>query len=302
LWGDEGVLVVASSPFRPLTEEEIAAGIKGTITRSRPTYEGGHDIVGDGAGGVIVFWDEETEHGEHKVYAQHLDGEGNLLWPDRVMAGAGSYYYESARSDGAGGAYFALTQSGTGAAYQWRISGTGKLLETRNYYPDSIGDGLGGIIRVRIEDVPPSGPPWERHNILYISRLDEGGKTIYSDKLVLTTPEEQQLHDLEYVADGSGCIILVWQLRKGLDISYGDIFAQRLDAKGTICWGEEGLPVFTAPEVRYQGGAVIIGDGNGGTIIVTAAGKDALSGDMVYAQRLDTSGNRLWGGGIRIER
>jgi len=87
-----------------------------------------------------------------------------------------------------------------------------------------------------------------------------------------------------------------------LDISYGDIFAQRLDAKGTICWSEEGLPVFTAPEVRYQGGAVIIGDGNGGTIIVTAAGKDALSGDMVYAQRLDTSGNRLWGGGIRIDR
>jgi len=210
LWGDEGVLVVASSPFHSLTEEEIAAGIKGTITRSRPTYEGDHDIVGDGAGGVIVFWDEETEHGEHKVYAQHLDGEGNLLWPDRVMARAGSYYYESARSDGAGGAYFALTQSGTGAAYQWRISGTGKLLETRNYYPDSIGDGLGGIIRVRIEDVPPSGPPWERHNILYISRLDEGGKTIYSDKLVLTTPEEQQLHDLEYVADGSGGIILAW--------------------------------------------------------------------------------------------
>ena len=87
-----------------------------------------------------------------------------------------------------------------------------------------------------------------------------------------------------------------------MDIAYGDIFAQRLDAKGTICWGEAGLLVFTAAEVRYQGGVVIIGDGSGGVIIVAAAGKDALSGDMVYTQRLDTSGNRLWGGGIRIDR
>ncbi len=302
LWGDEGVLVVASSPYRPITEEEIASGIKGTITRSRPTYEGDHDIVSDGAGGVIVLWEEENENSGHTVDTQRMDTEGSPVWPERLLAAHGSYYYDTARSDGAGGAYFAFTQSETEATYQQHISGAGELLATTEYYPSSIDDGLGGVIQVRIEAEPPSGSPWDKHSILYVRRLDEKGRTVYPDKLVLTTPEKQQLHGLEYVADGNGGIILAWQLRKGWDIAYKDVLAQRLDGEGAMCWGKEGLPVFTAPEVRYQGGAVIISDGSGGAIIVAAAGQNALSGDMVYAQRLDTGGNRLWGGGIRVDR
>jgi hypothetical protein len=302
LWDDEGVLVVASSPYRPITEEDIARGIKGTITRSRPTYEGIHDIVSDGAGGAIILWEEETESGQHRVCTQRLDAEGKFVWPDRVIAAYGRYYNDTAKSDGAGGAFLAFTQSETGATYQQHISSTGELLETEAYYPNSISDRLGGVIQVRVEAEPPSGPPWEKHNLLYVRRFDEIGRTVYPDKLVLTTPEEQQLHELEYVADGKGGIILAWQLRKGQGAAYGGILAQRLDAEGAICWGEKGLPVFTAPEVKYQGGAIVTGDGSGGAIIVAVVGKGALSGDMVYAQRLDKDGNRLWGSGIRIDR
>ncbi|HEY50371.1 MAG TPA: hypothetical protein G4O20_01000, partial [Dehalococcoidia bacterium] len=133
-------------------------------------------------------------------------------------------------------------------------------------------------------------------------RLDEKGGAVYPEKLVLTTPEKQQLHGLEYVADGNGGIILAWQLRRGWDIAYGDIFAQRLDGEGNICWGEEGIPVFTAPEIKYQGGFITINDDSGGVIIIAVLGKGGLSGDMVYVQRLDMDGNRLWGDGIRIDR
>ena len=302
LWGDEGMLVVASEPYRQLTPEEKASGVPGTITRSRPTYEGYHDIVTDGAGGVIVFWEEETEYDEHKVYAQRLDDRGNTIWPERVMVAHGRYYDDTAKSDRVGGASFAFTQSETGAAHQQHISSTGELLETEAYYPNSISDGFGGVIQIHVEAEPPSGPPWEKHNLLYVRRFDEIGRTIFPEKLVLTTPEEQQLHELEYVADGKGGIILAWQLRKGQGVAYGGILAQRLDAEGAICWGEEGIPVFTAPEVKYQGGAIVTGDSSGGAIIIAAAGKNALSGDMVYVQRLDINGNRLWGGGIRIDQ
>ena len=301
LWSDEGVLLVASFPYRPLTEEEIARGIKGTITRSRPTYEGENDIVSDGAGGVIVFWEEETEYDGQKVYAQRLDGEGNPVWPDRVVAGVGSYYDETAKSDGAGGAALAFTSEETGVTYLQHISGNGELLETEVYSANTVNDGLGGTIQVRVEAEPFSGPPWEKSSILYVQRLGEEGQPLWPEKQVLATAERQQLHELVFTADGTGGVILAWQLRKEY-VAYGGLFAQRLDAEGNICWGEEGLPVFTAPDIKYQGGAVILSDDSGGVLIIAAAGKSALSGDMVYVQKLDTAGNRLWGGGIRIDR
>ena len=107
--------------------------------------------------------------------------------------------------------------------------------------------------------------------------------------------------DLEYAADGTGGVILTWQLSEEY-VAYGGIFAQRIDAQGNICWIEPGTAVFDAPELKYQGGAVVITDGYGGVIIIAAAGTNALSGDMAYAQRLDINGNRLWGDGVRIDR
>jgi len=53
--------------------------------------------------------------------------------------------------------------------------------------------------------------------------------------------------------------------------------------------------------LKYQGTPVVIDDGSGGVIIVAAVGKGALSGDMVYAQRLDANGNRLWADGVRVD-
>jgi hypothetical protein len=78
-WGDSGLLVVVSSPFREVTSEETAGGVKGIATRSRPTYEGTHFIVTDSAGGVIVLWEEDTGGEDDRVYAQRLDGEGNYV-------------------------------------------------------------------------------------------------------------------------------------------------------------------------------------------------------------------------------
>jgi hypothetical protein len=301
LWGEDGILVIASSQYRPLTEEEIARGVKGTITRSRPTYEGIHDIVSDGAGGTIVIWEEETEGGEHMVYARRFDAEGNTAWPERILAAYGSYYSGSATSDGSGGMFFAFNQSDTGATYRQHVHGDGGLLETGAYSPGSLNDGLGGFIQVRIDAEPTNIPPWEKHSLLFVRRFDGKERPVYPDKLVLSMPERRQIHDLDYAADGTGGIVLAWQTSKE-NVPYGGILAQRLDAKGNICWGEVGITVFPAPELNYQGGAVVIADGSGNVIIVAAAGRSAVNGDMVYAQRLDKDGNRLWDGGIRIDR
>jgi len=299
LWGDEGKLLVSSSPYRPLSEEEKAAGIKGTVSRSRPTYAGTHDIVSDGGGGCIVIWEEEGEQSSYKVYAQRLDNSGNPAWM-QVLVLSARYQYNSLQSDGSGGVILALSLRDTGMAFQHHIGSNGELLEMNEYSPDTISDGLGGSIRVLVEAEPPYGPPNEKRNILYVQRLDAAGSPLWQEKQVLATPERYQIGELEYIADGKGGAILLWRLQKE-SVSYGGLFAQRLDAEGNLKWGEGGITVFDKPD-KYQGNATLLSDGSGGTLVIAIAGKNALGGDMVYAQHLDADGNRLWGGGVRVDR
>lgn len=309
LWGDEGVLVITSSPYRPLTEEEIASGIKGTIGRSRPTYYGRHTMVSDGAEGVIVFWEEEEADNSNTIYAQRVDGESNPVWPEKVLVGTGqSYSIQSVASDGEGGAIIAISGSSPEAAYVQRLGGDGELLWSgggtiipSEYSPNMISDGLGGAILFRSKVDPPGGPPWERRHSLLVQRLNQDGQTLWQEKPVFTT-ERDQYYALDITTDGSGGVILAWRLYRQEFVAYGEVFAQRLDATGNALWLEDGVAVFTDSELEYQGTPKVIGDGSGGAIVIAPAGKSALRGDVVYAQRLDMHGSRLWGSGIRIDR
>ena len=301
LWGGEGRLLVSSSPWRPITEEEKATGIQGTINRSGPTYAGTHDIASDGAGGCIVIWEEEeVERSSYSVYAQRLDNSGNPVWSQRVTVGSARYQYNSLGSDGSGGAILALSYGDNRMAFQHHIGGNGELLEMKAYSPGTISDGLGGSISVQIEADPPFGPPSEKRNTLNVQRFGVSGSPLWREKQVLATPERYQIGELEYIVDSKGSVILLWRLQKE-SVSYGGLFAQRLDAEGNLKWGEEGIPVFNQPD-KYQGNATLLSDGSGGTLVIAIAGKNALGGDMVYTQRLDAAGNQLWGDGVRIDR
>ncbi|MDD5039168.1 MAG: hypothetical protein PHN78_07625, partial [Dehalococcoidales bacterium] len=211
LWGEQGKLLVNSSPYRPLTEEEKAAGIKGTVIRSYPTYAGTHDIVSDGTGGVIVVWEEEGGQNSERVYAQRLNSDGSLAWNGNVIAGYAGYQYNSLHSDGSGGATLAITGSDVGAAYQQHIGSDGALLEKVGYLPDTISDGFGGSYRVRLASEPPSGPPAQRRMILYVQRINPAVSSFWPEKQVLATEPRYQIGNLEYAADGTGGIILLWQ-------------------------------------------------------------------------------------------
>jgi hypothetical protein len=300
LWGEQGKLMVSSSPYRNVTEEEKAAGIKGTLTRSYPTYAGTHDIVTDGAGGIIVVWEEKGGDGINRVYAQRLNSGGTSAWNENVIAGNAGYQYNSLRSDGSGGAILAITGNDFKAAYQQHIGSDGTLLEKKDYLSDTISDGFGGSYHVRVAYDPPSGPPAQRRMILYVQKINPALDLSWPEKQVLATEPDYLLGNLEYAADGTGGIILLWQFQKEY-IAYGGTFAQRFDAEGNLRWGETGIAVFNEPD-KYQANATLIGDGSGGAIVITVAGNNALGGDMVYAQRLDAEGNRLWDSGVRIDR
>lgn len=308
LWGDEGVLVVASSPYRPLTAEEIASGIKGTITRSRPTYGGYHKIVSDASGGAIVFWGvEEGMSGLHTTYAQRVDKRGEFVWQDNgVSVYAGDSTLISAISDGAGGAIFVMRGNESGRTLIKRISASGELhsiaIIARLIDPQVIRDGLGGVIYLDIVEQPPYGDPRNRQLSLYVQRRDDKGKKQWMEKPVVTTEIGQ--HDLQndITGDGSGGAIIAWRTWQKERTVGGRIFIQKLDAEGNFMWSEAGKELLTAPELKYKGSPSILSDGSGGAIVIAVAGNSALRGEMIYAWRLDAEGEPLWGSGIRIDR
>jgi len=84
-------------------------------------------------------------------------------------------------------------------------------------------------------------------------------------------------------------ICIVWEdYRNG---NY-DIYAQRVTESGTYCWASNGVAVCS--ESGDQKRPKLCKDYLYGTIIVW---EDSRDGDMdIYAQRLDLTGNRMWGG------
>lgn len=64
-------------------------------------------IASDGVGGAIVVWHDYRSNSEHDIYAQRVDGEGNVLWQDDglpVCTASGDQWYPELASDGYGGA------------------------------------------------------------------------------------------------------------------------------------------------------------------------------------------------------
>jgi hypothetical protein len=184
-----------------------------------------------------------------------------------------------------------------------RVSGNGEILLSRTYDPDRIiiSDSTGGYFTISLRRDPPSGPPTKGRSILDVQREDAAGKDLWPEVRVIDPGENELATELEYIPDGTGGIVIVWRLSKD-SAPVSGIMAQRIDADGNLRWGEEGMAVFTAPGIRYQGIGKVLGDGTGGVTIIAAAGTGALYGDMVYAQKLDAGGKRLWGDGIRIDR
>lgn len=95
------------------------------------------------------------------------------------------------------------------------------------------------------------------------------------------TAEGDQL-SVAATPDGDGGAIITWY--------NGGVFAQRVDASGTILWHVDGISVSAAPVSQLPD---IMYDGNGGAIITWTDVRSGTNAD-IYAQRLDSEGKLLW--------
>jgi hypothetical protein len=103
-------------------------------------------------------------------------------------------------------------------------------------------------------------------------------------KAIATASGDEQYPQI--APDGAGGAIITYAL------SGTSIYAQRIDAAGTIRWTPGGEPLCTAPD--QQNSPQITADGAGGAVITWADLRAGYPNADIYAQRIDAAGDVRW--------
>jgi predicted lipoprotein with Yx(FWY)xxD motif len=260
-------------------------------------------IVSDGAGGAVITWDDyRSGTSNPDIYAQRINASGMVQWTANgvpISAAANAQEHTSIVSDGAGGATIAWVDGRSGTTnfdiYTQRINASGTVQWTVNgvpistaannqEFPTIANDGAGGAI-ITWQDYRSGAT----NSDVYAQRINASGTVQWSANGVpISTAVGSQVAPT-IVSDSAGGAIITWyDYRNGTTNS--DIYAQRINASGTVQWAANGVPVSTA--ARYQRDPTIVSDGVGGAIITWV---DERSGPAdMYAQRINASGMVLW--------
>lgn len=250
----------------------------------------------DGAGGAIFAWrDDRAGVSSTDVYAQRVDGYGNVLWDSLgvpVDTSASVQQNIHIASDGAGGAYVLWVDQGVypNAIMLARLDGNGNAVWpasrqlSTTVYDANVGsyltvlapDGSGGAIATW-SDVA--------YNV-YAQRVDAAGNFLWGPGAAAVAVSGGAHFFPRLAPDGSGGALVAWNDLRAVD---RDIYAQKLDAGGNPVWTVNGVPVCTAS--GEQRDPVVACDGDGGAII---AWLDRRTGCDTYAQRLNASGIPRW--------
>ncbi|UCF05337.1 MAG: hypothetical protein JSV33_15705 [bacterium] len=115
------------------------------------------------------------------------------------------------------------------------------------------------------------------------------------DGVPVVPPEAGIPDNAQCTTDGVGGMIITWEDQR-TEYDMGDIYAQRIDASGTVIWTANGVVICSYIGLENkQGNPQIISDGAGGAIIAWEDGRRSWQYSRdIYAQRVDASGTVLW--------
>ena len=258
------------------------------------------NLVSDGNGGAIIaWWDKRAGFTEMDIYAQRVDGDGQILWKPGgipVCNVPGAQQELDIIPDGKGGAIIAWhdyrAKTDAPDIYIQRVNAKGETLWTKGgvavvktkgeqVYPNIVGDGLGGAYVTWHDTRDDSGD-------VYVQRVDANGRILWQENgIPISKAQRNQLYPA-ITSDGSGGVIITWMDdRDGQD---WDIYAQRINPEGKTLWQENGIPICTAKGDQYD--YCILNHDKDNTFIVW---RDQRSGEWdIYAQKIDSEGNVKW--------
>lgn len=266
-------------------------------------WEGDPKIISDGCGGAIVIWhDERYSIVNSFIYAQRIDGNGNLLWgmegaPIDLSGGLKWERYCVADEHGGGIVSWRDDRTGEENVYAQRFDSTGAIVWAPGGVPvcaavnDQIGpypapDGLGGAIIAWLDYR-------DGRDDIYAQRVLEDGSVAWQANGVMIRegPPSSGLgwSSPAIVRDQNGGAIITWQEGPGSPDLW-DILAQRVDADGNLLWPDSAVSVCRAPGGQYY--PQMTENGEGGTIVTWRDMRNGTKG-AVYAMRITANGETV---------
>ena len=248
---------------------------------------------------AIVIWNDRRGISSWDIYAQAVDFEGKVLWEKDgipICTNAADQTTQAILSDGEGGAIIVWTDERKSSEfhdlYMQRINSEGTPMWERDgipVFPSKtlhsnsvlIADGLGGFYVVWWDVVGYDA--W--HIMAY--RFNFDAKPMW-DAPRLVSPGDGMQGEPRVIADGTGGIIVVWQIYE--DFINDQLYAQRISPDGNRLWQDAGIPICTADGIQKH--AAIVNDGEGGIIAVWRDERDIYSD--LYAQRIRADGSLVW--------
>jgi hypothetical protein len=249
--------------------------------------------ISDGAGGAIFFWEDYRAGTDANIFAQRVDGAGNLLWRVDGMAVCSDPAIQllpRAVADGANGAIviWSDVRSGVVDIYAQRIDSSGNGIWPANGIPIAsrsndqyeaaiIGDGFGGAVIAWIEGLIHDAS----YHDVYAQRLDPAGSPLWTTAGIPVCVTSGNKTGPNLVADQTGGAIIAWLDGRTLGPTR-KIYASKLDALGGPQWEENGILVSLNNNNQYQ--PRLVSDGWGGAIVSWQDVKSTVA--AIYAQRL----------------
>lgn len=186
---------------------------------------GDFDIVSDGSGGVICFWND-SRNGNNDIFAQRVDSSGDIVWTEGGVAvcnADGDQSYPQAVSDENGGAVVVWwDRRSDSQIYAQNIDSDGNCTWTEN----GVEVGSSGGKSPRIVRTPEGNYIifWLADKVM-AQKIDYDGVSQWEDGGVLVYPGGVN-NDYKVIYDING-VIVVWS-------SNGNIYAHKLFENGTL--------------------------------------------------------------------
>ncbi|MCZ7556198.1 MAG: T9SS type A sorting domain-containing protein [Bacteroidia bacterium] len=253
--------------------------------------------VSDGAGGVIVVWEDyRIALNSADIYAQRISPTGTLLWNPLgvlICSAANVQMRPAIISDGQGGAIIAWEdyRGGLGDIYAQRVSSNGAVLWQNDGVPLATVSGTRYAPVIATDAAGGALVAWEENRVgteydIYAQRVNGSGALQWgAGGIAVCTSAGVQMQLTGY-STGTGTMLLAWQDYRNTS---ADIYAHILNPQGLAFIGS-GAAVCT--DAATQEAPRVAPDGTGGMIVAWADYRVA-AGD-IYARRVSSAGVLQW--------
>lgn len=253
-------------------------------------------VVGDGAGGAIIVWEQGNTPND--LYAQRLGPDGEIQWPVGAPTGdgvvvtdaPGVQIWSRVVADGVGGAVLVWTDGRNNPTtsfdiYAQRINGSGLTLwpgdlpvcvnDRAQTYPAIATDGAGGAF-IAWHDPGPAD-----YIEVWAQYIDHTGTHHWtSNGIVLNDTSISTQHTLRGVTDGQGGAIFVWEDLRDWVTNGKDLYGQRVNSLGPV-WTAGGVVLSAA--AGNQRDPAVAAPRDGSVVIAWRDGRVGESDADVYA-------------------